>query len=160
VHRLLPVAATAALSFAFLVSASSTASAQEAPSEHATYVEAGGPGVLYSFNYEYRPMPELGLRAGASVLYICIFSCTTFAIVPLSINGLVGEGRHHFEYGAGAALTTLQDRDAQFFFPEVGYRYENPSGGFLFRAMFTPLVRMRKPKDIVPWGGVSFGYGW
>jgi hypothetical protein len=146
---------------AFLAHDRGSARAQEAPSQHAAYVEAGGAAVLYSVNYEYRIIPELGLRAGVGVVPVCMFhACSTWVILPFSINGLVGEGSHHFEYGAGFTYVTVNDDDARFVFPELGYRYENPSGGFVFRATLTPLFRMRDPKDVVPLGGVSFGYGW
>jgi hypothetical protein len=159
-HRLHRAAVGSLLCCASLAYDVGWARAEEAPSEHAAFIEAGGAAVLYSVNYEYRFIPELGLRAGISVVPLCIFRCTTVAILPVSINGIVGEGNHHFEYGAGFTYVTLDDDDARFVFPELGYRYENPSGGFLFRATFTPLVRLRKPKDVLPWGGVSFGYGW
>jgi hypothetical protein len=144
-----------------LATAERSAEADERPAEHGMYVEAGGAAVLYSLNYEYRIIPELGMRAGMSVVPLCLFgSCTTVAVVPVSMHGIVGDGDHHLECGAGFTLITLRDDDARFAFAELGYLYEKPSGGFLFRATFTPLFRLKKLSDVLPWAGVSFGYGW
>ncbi len=132
--------------------------AREAPS--AVYLELGGSAVAYSINYEHRFVPELGLRAGAGVFPLCVFHCETVVVLPLSIQAIVGEGNHHFEVGGGVTITTLRDKDARFAIPEIGYRYEKPDGGFLFRALFTPLFRLNDLKDVTPWAGLSFGYAW
>ncbi len=131
----------------------------EAPS--AVFFELGGAALAYSANYEHRFIPELGLRVGLGVVPVCIFKCGTLVIVPFSMHAiLMTEGRHHIELGAGATVVLIDDDDGRFAFPEIGYRYERPDGGFLFRAVFTPMFRINKVRDFLPWGGVSFGYGW
>ncbi len=53
------------------------------------------------------------------------------------INVLIGEKSHHFESGAGLFIGSDYDgSDGTFYIPyfELGYRYQKPTGGFLFRA--------------------------
>ena len=38
----------------------------------------------------------------------------------------------------------------------VGYRYQAPDGGFVFRIDFTPIVAFG---TFLPFGGISAGYG-
>jgi hypothetical protein len=129
--------------------------------ENAIFFELGGAALVYSVNYEHRFIPELGLRAGAGVVPLCIFdSCESFVVVPVSMYGIIGEGSHRLELGGGFTVTSLHDNDAQFAVPDIAYRYERREGGLQFRAAFTPMFRLRRLSEAFPWGGVSFGYGW
>jgi hypothetical protein len=140
---------------------------EESAPEHAVFAELGGPALLYSFNYEYRPVWFLRLRAGAALLPMpgvggdndCLLdACGELAMTIISAQGLLLRGDHHIEVGLGTSIGLTSDDDARFLTPLVGYRYEEPDGGFLFRASFTPLVRMNDFEDVLPWGGLSFGY--
>ncbi len=130
------------------------------PANQAVFAELGGPALLYSLNYEYRFIPELGARAGLTVLPACIFRCQTYVGIPLTMSAFVGSESHHLEMGAGITAFLIEDKDSRFLEAHIGYRYEPVYGGFVFRAMFTPIFRMNKPKDWLPWGGLSGGYSW
>jgi len=124
---------------------------------HALYVEAAGAALLYSVNYEYRPIPELGGRVGFSAIPLCLFGkCNLYVGGPLAVTAYIGKGSHHLELGGGVTLF-VGDDDSRFVVPELGYRYEPPGGGLVLRAMFTPLFRMNDVKDWLPWGGVTAG---
>jgi hypothetical protein len=128
------------------------------PPQHAFFVEIGGAALAYSLNYEYRPIPDFGMRIGASVIPLCIFgSCELLIGSPVTLGTYFGTGSHHMELGGGATVF-LGDDDARFAYPQAGYRYEPADGGFVFRAMFSVLVRINKPKDVLPWLGLSTGY--
>jgi hypothetical protein len=130
------------------------------PPQNAFYGELGGSGLLYSVNYEFRFIPELGARVGLTVIPFCIFRCKTYVGGPITMSTFLGEGSHHVELGAGVTAFFVNDNDARWVEGHIGYRYEAVDGGFLFRAMFTPLFRMNKLNDALPWGGLSAGYSW
>jgi hypothetical protein len=119
--------------------------------------------------------------------------------VPISYNWLrQGHKNNYIEVGLGLTYlnetreighsrgepSTIETDAFVFFTPKAGYRYQNPNGGFFFRATFTPPValfqystsrfynydqpdspyrffpRAKVPMDYMafPWLGVSFGY--
>ena len=65
------------------------------------------------------------------------------------INVLLGEKNHHFETNAGLFVGSDYQGSETFYIPylELGYRYQKPTGGFLFRAYVGVLGI-----------GVGFGY--
>jgi hypothetical protein len=129
------------------------------PAEHALFAEVGGAAGIYSLNYEYRPIPEFGARVGAS-FFPCLFNCQPAGLFPMSLHAIAGEGSHSFELGGGVMIATSDRKDGRLVYPEFGYRYERPDGGFLFRATMTPFFRISDLKFLIPWGGISFGTGW
>lgn len=134
---------------------------EESRADNAVYVELGGPALIYSVDYERRFLPVLGARVGAGVVPLCMFhGCSALVMVPASAVFLLGGGNHHVELGAGVSVALIRDDDARFVVPQVGYRYEHPLGGLIFRAMVTPLIRLTKPSDTLPWAGLSAGYSW
>lgn len=123
--------------------------------QYAVYGELGGAAVLYSANFEVRPIEVLSLRAGVSVVPLFFVG-----VMPLTVTGaavLLGGDRHHFEFGANYVHGWIDDDDARFINPLIGYRYQPSDGGFLFRATLGPLVRANDPSDVLPWAGLSFG---
>lgn len=140
---------------------------------HLLYLEAGGAALLGSVNYELEPAPGLGLRAGFGAVPVCPIrlhvddgtspndtrdtSCGGLPISTLGASYSALSGSHHPEVGALYTWAWADDNDARFVVPSVGYRYQRPGGGFLFRAAFTPFVRINSG-DVLPWGGLSFGY--
>lgn len=76
-----------------------------------------------------------------------------------------GEGSSRFEAGIGLALMAGGIDNVEGFEDEgfsgatgtaaLGYRYQRPGGGFVFRVGLTPLFG---PGGILPWGGLSLGY--
>lgn len=148
-----------------LALASVPASAQSASDStdhfcrNAMYVEAGGPGYLYSINYDYRITREVGFRVG----FTTWSPVTTF---PVTLNLLIGNNTHHLEVGIGADLG-FTDFNLSFLESAlrageavgtctIGYRYQPDDGGFVFRIDFTPLFPPKK--GVYPWGGISLGY--
>lgn len=122
------------------------------------YVELGGNSLAYSLNYDYTfsLAENTKLAVGAGLGYYTMHSYANgptptetnlFFFTP-EANLLFGKKSHHLEMGASLLL---------FAFPalRIGYRYQRPQGGFLFRVGFTPFV---PNLDFVPWGGISFGY--
>ena len=77
------------------------------------------------------------------------------------------QSKHHLELGGGFLLVSGETSDWASNVDDdfstvigtatVGYRYQRPGRGFVFRAGFTPLF---DTSEFLPWAGVSFGYGW
>jgi hypothetical protein len=95
---------------------------------------------------------------------------TSFTTVPLTIAGVRGE-RHRLEFGGGVTL----GRETRELFAGrpntfvsltglVGYRYEKPGRGLLFRGGFTPFYGFGEEdvaypeKGFFPSFGLSLGY--
>ncbi len=129
---------------------------------NSVYVELGGAGGVYSFNFDYRTSKEIGFRIGLTAWSIV----TAF---PITVNYLVGWHAHHIELGMGAVVgfVSLTGGDsflangpstgAQALWWEgtIGYRYQPDDGGFVFRIDYTPIL---EPQRVYSWGGISFGY--
>jgi hypothetical protein len=133
------------------------------------YLELGGNGLLYSVNVDRRILPAMGVRVGISVvpllLGISIEDRATLTTIPVMAYFLTGPGRSHMELGAGATFTNAEfkwetfgdtDESASVFIPTgtIGYRYQAPGGGRVFRATLTPVYLF---DEIIPWMGISYG---
>ncbi len=125
------------------------------------YAEAFGTAGFGSINAEFvRPISSdqgLALRTGYSRL-------DAATIIPLSVSLLHGPGSHKFEIGAGLSIA-FTGSDA-YLFPSalIGYRFQSRADGPLFRIGLTPLLLTWSDDGItdtflLPWGGVSFGWG-
>ncbi len=96
--------------------------------------------------------------------------------VPLEVSALYGKSNHHLELGMGVTsyLTrslafdseTLENIDKVVFdaaLPlRIGYRFQKPEGGFLFRLGYTPIINFPNGGGggwvFDPyWAGISFG---
>lgn len=152
--------------------AAPAASAQETASpvtaRNAFYVELLGNGILYSLNYDRMITPKVSARVGVAALAAADDSTSAGVVAaPIMVNYLFGEGNSHFETGVGLMLASgavdeVGDEEDDAFSGAVGtatlgYRYQRPGGGFVFRAGLTPFF---STDGILPWFGVSFGYGW
>jgi hypothetical protein len=151
------------------------ASASQAPSEtaetrdahDAVYVELLGNGLLYSVNYDHMFGEHLALRAGFSAWRADgVFDApNVFVSVPVAAYGLVGDGDHKLELGAGvtpmfalpaSGPDAVRARPSVLWLvPSVGYRYAPRHGGVSFRAAVTPLVTLGA---VLPMVAVSGGY--
>jgi hypothetical protein len=71
----------------------------------AVYVELGGPGMFYSFNYDFRfdktKVEGWGMRVGLGGYFT---SDELFISAPIMVNRLFGKGIHFFEIGLGATV--------------------------------------------------------
>ena len=144
----------------------SPTSAQNEKRAQNVFVELGGQGLLFTANYDSRfskRMDGLGGRVGIGYISIGGDNATT---VPLSLNYLLGTGRHFFEMGLGATLLATSGNDNSFLFDEnnsnvigtmsFSYRLQPVDQGFSFRAGLTPIFN--KNFFIPYYAGLSLGY--
>jgi len=126
---------------------------------HSVYLEIGGSSLFYSLNYDYtlRITNGLNLAVGSGFAYsprsMADYQGYTFVIAP-ACNLLFGYSSHHAE--TGLALLSWGTVESTFLSARIGYRYQRPSGGFLFRIGYTPIFDGYD--GFMPWAGVSFGY--
>ena len=148
------------------------------------FLEGGGPGLLYSLNYERLVESDWALRIGVSYASISASAGSTsaeasFLTVPVTASYLgLREGNHILELGVGAtgiyasgagssgvtaasgsgmtALGTVM----------VGYRRQPVNGGFQFRVGFEALagkgLAFSNPDPnafgVLPWLYMSLGF--
>ncbi len=130
------------------------------------FVEIGGQGLLFTANYDTRFSNKrngLGGRIGIGYIAADGDNATT---IPLSMNYLLGKGKHLFEIGLGATLLATGGTDESFFFKDndssvigtmsFSYRLQPVDGGFSFRAGLTPVFN--KDFFIPYYAGLSLGY--
>lgn len=170
VARLVPILSLLA---AFSVAAPG-ADAQQIPTEetsptarNAFYIELLGNGLLYSINYDRLFADQISGRVGVMLIGAANDSSAAAVIAaPIMANYLFGRGNSHFEAGIGVMLMTgavenVEEIEDEGFSGAVGtatlgYRYQRPGGGFIFRAGLTPFFGRG---GILPWFSLSFGYG-
>lgn len=131
------------------------------------YVELGGPGLLFSANYDTRfgnRRDGFGGRVGAG--YVSASSNSFFSL-PVQANYLLGKRGKYFEIGLGATYLSSKDGNENDFLSfdntstvlgtmTFGYRYQPVNGGFNFRASINPVFNS---STFVPYfAGISFGY--
>jgi hypothetical protein len=154
------------------------AAALEAPEErtanNALYVEGLGPGLFYSLNYERDFDNVFGVRVGLDYVSITAVgddgasANATFLAIPITFSYLgLGSLKHIFEVGAGgtilyasASANTIGGSSGGSGVGGIGtlilgYRYQPPHGGFMFRAGIAPLITSYG--DFLPWPYVSLG---
>ena len=140
------------------------------------YAELGGPGILFSANYDRRFKPSnlgWGIRAGLGFVtsddyqgpYIG-YKQRSVLTVPIQINHVFGKAHSPHTFEAGAGFTVLSkkidvfnyydnDREQLFGTFSFMYRRQPVNGGFSWRIGFTPLI---SSSYIQPSGGASVGY--
>lgn len=140
---------------------------QPATAASAVYVELLGNGLLYSVNYDHRVTPHLSARVGFMGLGAADETVRGGVVAaPVMLNYLFGEGSSHFEVGVGlmfsaGAIDQVEPAKQESFRGAVGtgtlgYRYQRPQGGMIFRAGLTPFFNA---SGFAPSVGVSVGYG-
>ena len=150
----------------FLLALSPTATAQDVP-KNSVYFELGGSGLFYTLNYERTLLEDVyfervnarigfgaaaqNARNGGPLVW------STLMIHPLTTK------KHGPDLGLGVlylydpggwlddVLGIEQGPCAAF---AIGYRYQSPGGGRVFRFSFTPLL---SPETVFAWGGLSLG---
>jgi hypothetical protein len=157
----------------------------ERTAQNALYVEIAGNGGFYSVNYERFISKEASIRAGLMYMSMTAAASSggsmssakaTWMSIPIMFQYLgVASGSHALELAGGINLmymsgaistfdaTSSADANASTMIPvgtaTVGYRYSDPTGGFIFRAGYTPLFFVTtETKQVFHWGGMSFGY--
>ncbi|MBC7915957.1 MAG: hypothetical protein H7Y07_17745 [Pyrinomonadaceae bacterium] len=147
------------------------------------FIELGGPGLIYSANFDTRFSKKrngLGGRIGAG--FINADSESIFTL-PVGLNYLLGKSKHLFEIGLGATYvsfntgrpnrnsytdpygnTTYYGESTDFNgitdngalgTMTFGYRLQPLSSGFSFRGQFNTLFGYG---SFIPYGGLSLGY--
>jgi hypothetical protein len=138
-----------------------------AAAPNAVYVELLGNGLLYTLNYDRLVTPNVAARVGFMGLGAASDSASAAVVAaPLMVSYLFGGGSSHLETGIGVMLAAGAVDEVEGFEDEsfsgaigtatVGYRYQRPGGGFVFRAGVTPFF---DTSGIAPWIGLSLGYG-
>jgi hypothetical protein len=140
---------------------------QEVFKRRAVYGELLGSGIFGSINYDFRFIPGndgLGLRVGFGALPSGI-------VFPLGINGLLGENRLAFEYGAGISTAIItgpisqnltfnngSNRVGFIGFGKAGIRYTPKDNGLFFNLNWNPLLNIEGLT--IGWFGLGIGYSW
>ena len=147
------------------------------------YTEMGGPGILFSANFDsrFKPAKQVGwgVRAGIGFTikdneeYIdqngnVNYRFRTIPTFPVGINYLFGKetSAHTFEAGGGITVLTSKTEMLNYdshrkagnimgFFTFM-YRRQPINGGFTWRMGFTPLINTAG--DIVPFAAAGLGY--
>lgn len=154
---------------------------KRADAPNALYAELGGNSGWYSLNFERYLRPDVAVRVGMSYMSVTATagsgtnqasSSASWATLPIMAEYLgVSSGSHALELGAGINFMYFSGNASTFdstamssgIVPvgtaTIGYRYSSPTGGFVFRAGYTPLFFVTtEQKAVFHWGGMSFGY--
>ncbi|WP_373493932.1 hypothetical protein [Aquiflexum sp.] len=92
--------------------------AQYSPPTQSVFVELGGPGLVYSFNYDFRfdkdRLDSWGLRVGAggyarTNTWGGVKERNALLTVPVQATKLFGRSVHFFEVGGGATFIYFRD---------------------------------------------------
>jgi hypothetical protein len=143
-----------------------------AQAQNAAYFELGGSAIIPTANYERRLSEHWFGRIGLALVVASSSDDTdTTVAIPLTASWVSRPAsNHHLELGGGVTIVGGDSQDlydwsgddeeqfsTAFVSGIAGYRYQKPDGGFLFRAVFTPVAG---GGDFLPWAGFSFGYAW
>jgi hypothetical protein len=159
------------------------AESDERTANNAIYLEGLGPGLVYSINYD-RSFGDFAGRVGFGYLSLSVSgsssdgqtqetSSASFIAVPITVSYLgIGSKRNMLELGLGATIwhvgagastidaksTSSANESATLVLPVgiVGYRYQPPGGGFLFRAGLSPLFA-GSSIPVLPWPYLALG---
>ena len=154
--------------------------------KNAVYMELLGNGFAYSLNYERLLLQDnlmtIRGRIGVTPGFVNLFKGIA---IPLEVNACFIQTRGHaLETGIGFTwfngksryrnedreLITSQPYNAGSVSVRVGYRYQLPGRGPVFRAGFLPTFSVFAPDEVrnnsflpfgktfTPWGGISAGY--
>ena len=127
-------------------------------------VEIAGNGVFISINYERKFSNGFSARAGVGPAPFALF-------VPVSFGKAFFNGNHHPEFATGftygiydaGRFTETGNRSQLFVSTFLGYRYDNPEKRFIFRAGYTPFIRLTEltgENRYYPYFGMGLGFKW
>jgi hypothetical protein len=156
---------------------------EERTANNALYAEGLGPGLIYSIDYD-RTFGDFAARVGFGYLSVSVSagsangttqatSSASLFTIPITLSYLgIGSKRNMLELGlgatilhAGAGATTIDassssssNAAATVVLPVaiVGYRYQPPHGGFLFRGGLSPIFA-GSSLPVLPWPYVALG---
>ncbi len=122
------------------------------------YVELGGAGLPYSFNYDFRFDPSKiegwGMRVGLGGYTT---SNESFFSAPIMANRLFGKGIHYFEVGIGATFFAFDNKNQSYC--SNGY-YDQNTGQFICQSYEDSNYSFILDVDGSPsvMGTMNFGY--
>lgn len=123
------------------------------------FVELGGAGLPYSFNYDFRfdktKMDSWGMRVGAGGYSVS--DGESFFSLPVMVNKLYGKGPHYFELGFGATFFTFSDESYNY----CVNGYSDPvTGEYICTEYESDNYQFILPVDGSPsiMGTLNFGY--
>jgi hypothetical protein len=142
------------------------------------YLEAGGAGLSYSFNFDSRFRGEKGLGWRGGLSYISREDDVKMFSAPLQVNYLIGKKVNFIEVGAGITYFYLDDYiyyngpgftssgESEFILPvktkgdvmatfTFGFRHQ-PVHGIMYRLAITPIANRSGFWPL--FAGLSFGY--
>jgi hypothetical protein len=158
--------------------ADTAASANQRSAKNAIYLDLGGPGAVYSINYDRMITDDLSARIGFSYMSFGASAGDASASVsimsiPLTVSYLgIGSLSNMLEVGGGGAILRIAGDSfisgddaasasasvtALSLSPLAGYRHQAPDGGFVFRVGVSPIIVLGG--GTLPWGYMSFGAG-
>lgn len=136
------------------------------------YVELGGTGGSITLNYDRiirkTQSWKYGLRTGIGTNSFSLFRASLLG----EVYALKGKRGKYLELGFGVSylfpinseytsnniLITSKVGDYLWFVPRIGYRYQHPTRGNIFRVGLTPpLVLQSGALSVRPMVGISFG---
>lgn len=119
-----------------------------------------GIGAVYSVSYERRFLNSDKFKTVGSIgLSFWGNDSWKGITMPISVTELFSFNRHHIEVGMSISPNFVSRTDNtkewdQYTMVRVGYRYQRPSGRFVFRAGYTPIIY----PEFGHWGGIAIGY--
>jgi len=161
-----------------------TARAEDRDANNSIFVEAGGPGLLYSVNYERIVENDFALRIGASYTSLSASAggasaSATFMTFPVIASYLgLRSGNHALELGvggtavyangaaSGTGMAVSGSGMAALGTAIIGYRRQPMDGGFQFRIGLEALagkgLALSNPDPnafgVLPWLYMSLGF--
>lgn len=141
-----------------------------AQTREAAYAEVGGSGIIPTANYERYFTDTFAAHVGLGIVSVeSDIGDEGWAVSVPMVGSWISHPRsnHHLEAGGGA-LVILGESDSVSAIDDdsfsnfgvtglLGYRYQKPGRGFLFRATYTPVY---SDGEFTNFGGLSFGYAW
>lgn len=121
------------------------------------YLELGGAGLPYSFNYDFRfdkeKMDSWGLRVGLGGYAT---QNDSFFSLPLMLNKLYGRGSNFFELGIGATFFGFDENQSTY----CSNWYYDQNGNYICNSYSSQTYEFILPVDGSPsiMGTMNFGY--
>lgn len=160
------------------------AGSEQRDANNSFFLEAGGPGLLYSVNYERVLENDFGLRVGFSYTSFSASAgsssaSASFMAIPVIASYLgLREGNHILELGGGATAVYFNGAGSSGVVAGsgsgltalgtamIGYRRQPVNGGFQFRVGLEALVgkglSFSNPDPnsfgVLPWMYMSLGF--
>ncbi len=146
---------------------------------NSVYLEGLGPGLVYTLNYDRVLGDDFSLRAGFGLVLGEEKSASgeksikpLILSIPVMLNYIGGGSRWSMlEVGAGLVLLHVGARVSYIYVQKrddaetspvaaglIGYRYQPPNGGFMFRAGVTALVGRYGFLPLWPYASVGWAF--